>query len=306
MDTHDRDTQAGDTGDRDTRDRDDQDRGRTWLVPDVTPLMVAGASGVRVAAYEWGNPQGKELLLVHGVVQCHLCFAPQIDSDLAREFRIVAVDLRGHGAADKPLDPAAYQHHSAWADDIAAVLKAKGLRRPVAVGWSMGGRVLRQYLMRYGDGALGGINFVGSRVIEDPRAAGPATPTGQPLDKPTVAREMEQTIAFLDACYHKRPARSLYERALCYNAIVPMPVRRAAAGWRTDPGETIAALQQVRVPTLVTQGTRDTIVLPEAARMTAQAIPHARISWYEDCGHTPFQEYPERFNRELAAFVRAI
>jgi len=38
--------------------------------------------------------------------------------------------------------------------------------------------------------------------------------------------------------------------------------------------------------------------------MTAQAIPHARISWYEECGHSPFQEYPERFNRELAAFVR--
>ncbi|HTK00607.1 MAG TPA: alpha/beta hydrolase [Bordetella sp.] len=282
------------------------DREQDWVVPDVAPLMVSGAGGVRVAAYEWGNPDGKELFLIHGVAQCHLCFAPQIASELAREFRIVAVDLRGHGAADKPLDVAAYRHHSAWADDIAAVIQAKGLRRPVAVGWSMGGRVLRQYLMRYGDGALGGVNFVGSRVIEDPRAVGPATPTGQPFEELTVAQEVAHTISFLAACYYKQPARTLFERALCYNATVPMPVRRAAAGWHTDPQETIAALRKVRVPVLISQGMRDTIVLPEAARMTAEAIPHARISWYDECGHSPFQEYPERFNQELADFARGV
>ncbi|ANN73177.1 alpha/beta fold hydrolase [Bordetella bronchialis] len=285
---------------------DTNEREQAWTVPDVAPLMVTGAGGVRVAAYEWGNPDGREIFLVHGVAQCHLCFAPQIDSELAREFRIVAVDLRGHGAADKPLDVAAYRHRSAWADDIAAVLKAKGLRRPVAVGWSMGGRVLRQYLMRYGDGALAGVNFVGSRVIEDARAAGPSTPPTEPARDLTLAQEVAHTMAFLDACYHKRPARSLYESALCYNAIVPMPVRRAAAGWHTDPAETVAALRKVRVPVLITQGLADTIVLPQAARMIADAIPHARISWYEECGHSPFQEYPQRFNRELAEFARAI
>jgi pimeloyl-ACP methyl ester carboxylesterase len=281
------------------------DHDASWTVPDVQPLMVSGADGVRIATYEWGNPDGKEILLVHGVAQCHLCFAPQIASDLAKEFRLVACDLRGHGASDQPQDVTAYQHHSVWADDIAAVLKAKGLRRPVAVGWSMGGRVLRQYLMRHGDGALGGINFVGSRVIEDPRAAGPATPAAQPLEQLTVAGRIEQAISFLDACYDKRPARSLYERALCYNMMVSAQVRKFTAGWHTDPDETIAALRKVRVPTLITQGMNDAIVLPVGARMIAEAVPHARISWYEDCGHSPFQEYPTRFNQELAAFVRA-
>ncbi len=44
-------------------------------------------------------------------------------------------------------------------------------------------------------------------------------------------------------------------------------------------------------------------MLPAAAEMTAAAIPGARISWYEDCGHSPFYEDAPRFNRELAAFV---
>jgi pimeloyl-ACP methyl ester carboxylesterase len=275
-------------------------------LPPVTPQRVTGADGVRLATYEWGKRDGPEILLIHGVAQCHLCFAPQIASELAREFRLVAYDARGHGASDKPLEPQAYQHHKAWADDLAAVLKAKALERPVVVGWSMGGRILRQYLMHYGDAALAGINFVGSRLIEDPRAAGPAMPQAQAQQQgeQSLALQIQQAIDFLNACYHRRPAAALYERALCYNMLVPPEVRRAALGWRTDPDATIAALRKVSVPTLITQGTLDTVVSPEGARMIAQAIPHARISWFDDCGHSPFQEDAERFNRELAAFAR--
>jgi pimeloyl-ACP methyl ester carboxylesterase len=275
-------------------------------LPPAEPVMVTGADGVRLATYEWGKADGPAILLIHGVAQCHLCFAPQIASDLAREFRLVAYDLRGHGASDKPLDAKAYQHDSAWADDLAAVLAAKALQRPLVVGWSMGGRVLRQYLMRYGDHALGGVNFVGSRVIEDPRCAGPATPTAKPFEELTLAQRIDEAIAFLDACYHKPPDRALYERALCYNMLVPLQVRKAASGWSTDPVATIAALRNIRVPTLVTHGMKDVIVLPEGARMIAEAMPHARISWYEECGHSPFQEEPARFNQELAAFARQL
>ena len=69
----------------------------------------------RLATYEWGNSAGPELVLVHGFAQCHLCFAPQVDSALARDFRIVAYDLRGHGASDKPAEAAAYQGPEVWA-----------------------------------------------------------------------------------------------------------------------------------------------------------------------------------------------
>jgi non-heme chloroperoxidase len=35
-------------------------------------------------------------------------------------------------------------------------------------------------------------------------------------------------------------------------------------------------------------------------------VPHARISWYDDCGHSPFCEDAPRFNAELGAFVKAV
>ena len=39
---------------------------------------VRAPDGTRLAVYEWGKPEGLEVLLVHGFAQCHLCFEPQI------------------------------------------------------------------------------------------------------------------------------------------------------------------------------------------------------------------------------------
>jgi non-heme chloroperoxidase len=72
----------------------------TNLLPPSASSFAVAPDGVRLAVYEWGNPSGPELLLVHGFAQCHLCFQPQVRSALARDFRIVAFDFRGHGASD--------------------------------------------------------------------------------------------------------------------------------------------------------------------------------------------------------------
>jgi pimeloyl-ACP methyl ester carboxylesterase len=145
-------------------------------------------------------------VLVHGLAQCHLCFEPQI-RPLAEYFRLVAFDCRGHGASEQPADPAAYQGGRVWADDLATVMSAKVLKRPVLVGWSMGGRVIRQYLINYGDAALGGINFVASQVIEEPRFRGPGAPKALP-EQMTLAAEIDNAIDFLDGCFGKKPGRS--------------------------------------------------------------------------------------------------
>jgi pimeloyl-ACP methyl ester carboxylesterase len=269
----------------------------------MQPEYVTAPDGVRLAVYECGNAAGPELLLIHGFAQCHLCFASQFDSELARNFRIVAFDQRGHGASDKPADAAAYSGPSVWARDIAAVMASKGLRRPVLVGWSMGGRVIRQYLMNAGDADIAGVNFVGSLVIEDARARGPAGGRPRPAASEPIGVQLAAAIAFLEGCYAIMPSEADFRLAIGYNMLVPFTVREAIGQWSTDPAETIQALSRVRVPTLITHGRRDALILPLAAEMTAQAIPHAQLSWFEKSGHSPFQEEPARFNRELAAFV---
>lgn len=267
--------------------------------------FVEAPDGTRLAVYEWGDPSGPELVLVHGFAQCHLCFAPQIASVALRTCRVIAYDHRGHGASDKPLDPSAYLDPDVFAQDLAAVIAAKRLQRPVLAGWSMGGRVIRQYLIRFGDAALAGINFVSSLVIEEAAARGAAGGLGRKPEPQPLGQYIDDCIAFLDGCFAIKPDDATYRRAIGYNLLVPKRVRTAIGKWPANPAAASAALQAVRVPVLITHGRQDAIILPLAAEMTAAAVPHAQVSWYDACGHSPFQEDAPRFNRELAAFVVA-
>ena len=62
------------------------------------PIMVVGSGGTKIAVYEYGDPTGPEVLLVHGFTGSHLAWAKQYKSPMLQKFRIVAMDLRGHGA----------------------------------------------------------------------------------------------------------------------------------------------------------------------------------------------------------------
>src|ERR1044072_6312648 len=60
------------------------------------PISVKTPDGLTISAQEWGNPQGPEILLIHGYAQSHMSWMRQVDGDLAKEFRIITYDLRGH------------------------------------------------------------------------------------------------------------------------------------------------------------------------------------------------------------------
>lgn len=264
---------------------------------------VTAPDGVRLAVQEWGRPDGREILLIHGLAQSHLSFVRQIDSPLARDHRIVAFDLRGHGLSDKPLDAASYQDGGRWADDVRAVMTQTGLHCPVLAGWSLGGRVIRQYLIAYGDEGIAGINFVSTRPIEDPRVTLPVPQAADEAGASPLEQEIRATMGFLRACYATPPTGDDFAMALAFNMMLPWQVRDAIRAWSTSTESTIAALRRVKVPTLITHGRLDRLIVPAAAEMTAAEVPHARISWYDQCGHSPFWEDAPRFNRELAEFV---
>lgn len=274
--------------------------------PATKDEMVRTPDGVDLFVREWGNSTGPEILLIHGQAQCYLSFEKQVDSFLAKDHRIVAFDLRGHGASAKPTAPEFYQDGRRWADDVHAVIAAKGLRRPVLVGWSLGGRVLRQYLIHYGDQALSGINFLSTRPIEHPSVTGPGSKAIAESGSLDLGDRLRAEIEFLKDCYAKPPSARELELQIAYNMLLPRAVRDAISGWKTDPDAILAALGRVSVPTLITHGRLDRLILPRAAEMTAEAVRSARISWYDDCGHSPFYEDADRYNRELGAFVAAL
>jgi hypothetical protein len=57
------------------------------------PITVKTPDGLTISAQEWGNPAGAEILFIHGFSQSYLSWMRQVDSDLAKEFRIVTYSL---------------------------------------------------------------------------------------------------------------------------------------------------------------------------------------------------------------------
>lgn len=62
---------------------------------------VEGGNGLRLNVREWGVPEGPPIVFVHGWSQSQLCWSRQTEGALAKQFRIVTFDLRGHGMSEK-------------------------------------------------------------------------------------------------------------------------------------------------------------------------------------------------------------
>ncbi len=268
-------------------------------------FSVTGGGGVALHVRECGNPDGAAIVFVHGWSQCDRCWDRQLEGRLAASFRLVAFDNRGHGMSDMPSDPACYTDGQLWADDLAAVIDGAGLERPVVVAWSYGGFIVADYVRAYGDGALGGIALAGSAVRLKPPTFEDLGPglleNAQAMCLPDLGANIAATRRFLRACTVDPLDADLWESALCWNMVVPPQIRGALIAREIDADDVLAALS---VPVLVIHGLEDSIVLPSMARHAVERCRTAAASWYEGIGHMPFVEAQERFDQDLARFVR--
>lgn len=121
--------------------------------------------------YEERGEGEPPILLVHGWCCDHTYFAAQLEHFANRDHRVVAVDLRGHGRSDKPLQAYTMQ---VFADDLAWVCEVLELARPVVVGHSMGGIVAFDLAARYPDLPSGVVMLDAAVVL--PSAARAAIP----------------------------------------------------------------------------------------------------------------------------------
>src|ERR1700749_2750383 len=119
--------------------------------PSQPVLMVR--DGVLLAHFEAGPsaPQSPPLVLINGWTGDHGIFTPQI-AHFAQSRRVVAVNLRGHGASDSPEQEYTV---AGFADDIAWQCGQLELEKPVVIGHSLGGAIALELCARYPDLALG-------------------------------------------------------------------------------------------------------------------------------------------------------
>jgi non-heme chloroperoxidase len=267
---------------------------------------ITGAGGVELTVYEVGNRNGPPIVLIHPFTQNFLTWDRQVTGPLADEFHLVGYDLRGHGTSAKPLDLESYTDSDGWADDLAAVIQAKELDRPVLVGSSYAGYIMADFVRRHGQEAVGGLVFV-SAVTKAGTEEAFGHLTGEILGifedvlSPGLRAKMGATREFA-RLLGDLPADEL-EIALASAMMVPPQVRAAMFSRELDNDDVLAALQ---VPTLIVHGSDDRIVRRASSEHIASLVPDAQLLVYEGAGHLSYLEDSARFDTDLAEFVRAV
>lgn len=267
---------------------------------------IVGGGGTQIHVVESGNAQGRPILFIHGFSQSSLCWSKQLNSDLAGDFRLVAMDLRGHGLSDKPRE--GYADPELWADDVNAVIQTLGLDHPVLCGWSYGPLVMLDYIRHYGEDEIGGMNFVGGITKLGSDAAlsviGPELLSLIPAFFSTNTEDSVRGLESLVRMFFAQPpdAADLY-LMLGYGISVPAYVRQALFSRTIDNDD---LLPKIRKPVLITHAAHDAVVKVAAIHQHRAAIPHAQVELIANTGHACFWEDAPRFNRSLRAFVETM
>jgi non-heme chloroperoxidase len=264
---------------------------------------IIGGGGIRLHVIEAGNQNSQPILFIHGLSQCSLAWSRQLDSDLARDHRLVAMDMRGHGLSHSPRD--AYGDGRLWADDVAAALRELDLDQPILCGWSYGPLVILDYIRHYGEEAIGGIHFVdGVTKLGSDEAVSVLAPEFLALVPGFFSTDAETSVSSLESLLRmcvsgKLSPQELYTM-LGYNVRVRPHVRQALFSRVLDNDD---MLRSIRKPVLITHGAEDAIVRRASAEHQRALIAHAELDIMKGAGHAPFFDDAPAFNRRLAGFA---
>jgi non-heme chloroperoxidase len=262
-----------------------------------------GPDGTDFAYVEVG--EGPPIVLLHGWSSSLRWWDRNIEA-LAAGHRVLALDFRGHGSSEKTASGHTMHGYAKDVHDFVAGMAAEGA---LLVGWSMGSIVLWHYVLQFGLGQARGMAFVG-------QSASDLTTRDYPLG---IMDQSDFHQWMLDL---QEDRRAMTERNM--KLMVKDEPSAEEVRWMTDdylrcPAHiaTVAfyhqtmdsafpAFKKIDFPTQVHFGTDPKMYNIEQGHYLAEHIPGTELIIFEESGHVPMREEPERFNRELADFARRV
>jgi pimeloyl-ACP methyl ester carboxylesterase len=227
-----------------------------------------------VALYYEEHGDGAPLILIHGGLSSSAQWHPVV-AELAAGFRVIAPDSRGHGRSTNPSGALSY---ALIADDVAALIAALGLRRPVVGGWSDGGQVALELGARH-PGTVGALivgaaysDFEAGGLRGAHRALLGADNRGVP-DAAEVDAQLGESAEEIKALH---PGGAERWREL---------VRQTAPMWLGYEGLGPAQLRGIETPVLVFAGDRDELIPLDLSVSLYQALPNAELAVCPQLSH---------------------
>ena len=256
----------------------------------MQPIRV---NGIRMSYVDSG--QGAPVLLLHGLGGSHDDWRLQIPEFAARH-RVIVPDLRGFGTSERR-EPFTIQQH---ARDMAALLSALAIDRAHVVGLSMGGAVAIEFALQApaATRSLVLINTAPGYTLtswQRRRMAWLRVLVALVLGVQGVARVYGKGM--FPARNQGRLRKRYIQHASHTSRWAYLATLRALTRWNAE-----SRLAAIRAPTLVIGAEHDMTTSAEKRRWCAR-IPGARFVEIPGSRHHSELDSPERFNREVLAFL---
>jgi 2-succinyl-6-hydroxy-2,4-cyclohexadiene-1-carboxylate synthase len=249
------------------------------------------------------------LVLLHGFTGSAAGWGSHLDTFAADGFRVIALDLLGHGQSEAPRDPDRYRIEHCC-HDILQVLSKLGVRNGEAtlLGYSMGGRValyaafsgyFRALIL---ESASPGV--AGSRERRERRAADEAL--AQRIERdglPAFVSYWESQPLFASQGALSQGQRTLVHEQRLRNRPDGLANSLRGAGAGTQP-DLHGKLSSLRLPVLLIAGALDSKYRAIAQEM-ASCLPDAKVEIVDHAGHTVHLEQPLVFDRLVLGFCSA-
>lgn len=265
------------------------------------------------------TPNGRTVVLLHGKNFCAATWEATIAALSGAGFRVIAPDQVGFCKSTKP---ERYQFSlGQLADNTHALLQSIGVERAVVVGHSMGGMLAARYALQYPQGTtqLVLVNPIG---LEDWRAEGVPWRNVDAWYAGELKTSFDSIKAYQQKVYYGGQWKQEYDRWVTMLAGMYAGPGKAAVAWDQALASDMIFNQpvvyefpRIRVPTTLLIGQRDRTAIgkdlaspelaqqlgdyPALGKRAARLIRNSRLVEFEDLGHSPQVEAPERFNAAL-------
>ncbi|MGE5145274.1 MAG: alpha/beta fold hydrolase [Candidatus Eiseniibacteriota bacterium] len=253
-----------------------------WLVIPPTPSLpkpvasgYAPVNGIRLWYATFGK--GAPVILLHGGLSNSNYWGHQVPA-LARHYRVIVMDSRGHGRSSRDEKPYGYD---LMASDVLALMDHLKIQKAAVVGWS--------------DGAIIGLDI----AIHHPERLSKLFAFAANSD-PSGVKDIEKSPVF--TAFIER-ARKEYEK------LSPTPkeydafVAQITKMWETQPHWTAADLAGIKVPTWIVDADHDEAIKRENTLFMADNIPDSGLLLLPEVSHFAFLQDPQMFTDAVLHFL---
>jgi pimeloyl-ACP methyl ester carboxylesterase len=268
---------------------------------DSLKKVVLLPNSQHLAYIDMGDPKGRPVILIHGYTDNARDWVPLIPY-LSKHFRLIVVDIRGHGRSDKP--ECCYARID-FAYDIRLLLDALHIQKADIVGHSLGSMITQVLAEQWPDRV--------NKVVLISSTGGPrpgSLPKKPAFDYAAEIRKLKEPIdpdsPFMVAWWDSpKPVNPDFIRRQRRDAAnIPLAVWLAVLDQGVAKYSDLQRnLPMLTAPTLLIWGSDDPIMDEEGRQTLREALPSATVEVFPGLGHNPFWEDPQAVANVLNPFL---